>query len=83
MAQQVLETLSRWRGVHARAGFAPVRAAFLARAPALGTPITLRLGERDLEGVFAGLGEDGSLLLDTGGRVLGFAAGEVTIGNLA
>jgi BirA family biotin operon repressor/biotin-[acetyl-CoA-carboxylase] ligase len=81
VARQVLEALSRWRAVHARAGFAPVRAAFLARAPARGTPITLHLGERTLGGAFAGLGEDGSLLLSAGGRVQSFAAGEVTIGN--
>jgi BirA family biotin operon repressor/biotin-[acetyl-CoA-carboxylase] ligase len=81
MARQVLETLSHWRDVRAHGGFAPVRAAFLARAPAHGTPITLRLGARTLGGAFAGLGEDGSLLLRTGGRIRAFTAGEVTIGN--
>ena len=81
LAWQVLEALARWSGVRARAGFAPVRAAFLARAPAQGTPITLRLGDRKMGGAFAGLGDDGSLLLRTGGRVHAFAAGEVTIGN--
>lgn len=81
VAWQVLEALARWCGVRARAGFAPVRAAFLARAPAHGTPITLRLGGQMLGGAFAGLGEDGSLLLRAGGRVHAFAAGEVTIGN--
>ncbi len=80
-AMQVLESLARWCGVRARAGFAPVRAAFLARAPADGTPLTLRLGDRILGGAFAGLAEDGSLLLREGGRVHVFAAGEVTIGN--
>ena len=81
MARQVLEAISRWRGVWSRAGFAPVRAAFLARAPARGTPITLRLGDRALGGLFDGLGEDGSLLLRSGGRVQAFTAGEVTLGN--
>jgi BirA family biotin operon repressor/biotin-[acetyl-CoA-carboxylase] ligase len=81
VAWRVLSALARWRGVHAQAGFAPARAAFLARAPAQGTRITLRLGERMLGGAFAGLGEDGSLLLRTGGLVQAFAAGEVTIGN--
>ena len=81
LAWQVLEALARWSGVRARAGFAPVRAAFLARAPAEGTRLTLRLGDRTLGGAFAGLGEDGSLLLQAGGRVHAFAAGEVTIGN--
>lgn len=81
MARRVLAVLSHWRELRAVAGFAPVRAAFLARTAVPGTPITLRLGERRLEGAFAGLGEDGSLLLRTGGRIQAFAAGEVTIGN--
>ena len=81
LIDEVLESLARWCGVRARAGFAPVRAAFLARAPADGTPLTLRLGDRILGGAFAGLAEDGSLLLREGGRVHVFAAGEVTIGN--
>jgi len=80
VARRVLEALSHWRDVRAHAGFAPVRAAFLARAPALGTPMTLRLGERSLDGAFAGLGDDGSLLLRTDGRVRAFAAGEVASG---
>jgi biotin-(acetyl-CoA carboxylase) ligase len=58
-----------------------VRAAFLRRAPAQGTKLTLRHGARTLEGAFAGLGEDGSLLVETDGHVHAFAAGEVTIGN--
>ena len=37
--------------------------------------------ERTLGGTFEGLGEDGSLLVRTDGRVHAFAAGEVTIGN--
>ncbi len=81
MAGRVLEALAHWRDVRAHAGFAPVRAAFLARAPTYGTRITLRLGERMLGGAFAGLGEDGSLLLRAGGRIQAFAAGEVTFGN--
>ena len=81
LAWQVLDSLARWQCVHDRAGFAPVRAAFLARAPAPGTKLTLRLGERWLGGAFAGLGEDGSLLLRSGGQVHAFAAGEVTIGH--
>ncbi len=81
LAWQVLDALARWCDVRATGGFAPVRAAFLARAPAPGTCLTLRLGSRTLGGAFAGLGDDGSLLLRTDGRVHAFAAGEVTIGN--
>ena len=81
LAGEVLDALARWCAVHAQSGFAPIRAAFLARAPAQGTRITLRLGDRMLGGAFAGLAEDGSLLLRAGGRLQAFAAGEVTIGN--
>ena len=81
VARRVLAALSHWRDVRAHAGFAPMRAAFLARAPAPGTPMTLRVGERILDGAFAGLGDDGSLLLHTEGRVQAFAAGEVALGR--
>jgi BirA family biotin operon repressor/biotin-[acetyl-CoA-carboxylase] ligase len=81
VAWQVLAALTRWQEICAQAGFAPVRAAFLARAAAPGTQLTVRFGGRMLGGIFAGLGEDGSLLLRADGRVQAFAAGEVTIGN--
>jgi BirA family transcriptional regulator, biotin operon repressor / biotin---[acetyl-CoA-carboxylase] ligase len=77
-AWRVLERLDHWCELRARRGFAPVRAAFLAHAAAAGTALTLHLGERRLGGEFAGLGDDGSLLLRTAGRVHAFAAGEVT-----
>lgn len=76
MARLVLARLSHWRRVRLLEGFAPVRAAWLGHAPALGTQLTLRLGNRSVGGSFAGLGQDGSLLLATGGRVHAFAAGE-------
>jgi BirA family biotin operon repressor/biotin-[acetyl-CoA-carboxylase] ligase len=81
VAADMLEAIAHWRARRLAEGFAPVRAAFLARAQAPGTPLTLRLGERTLGGTFEGLGEDGSLLVRTDGRVHAFAAGEVTIGN--
>ena len=77
LARRVLARLSHWRQVRLLEGFAPVRAAWLDHAPALGTPLTLRLGRRSVGGSFAGLGRDGSLLLATGGRVHAFAAGEI------
>ncbi|MEQ9638667.1 MAG: biotin--[acetyl-CoA-carboxylase] ligase [Alphaproteobacteria bacterium] len=53
-------TYMRWR----EHGFDPVRQAWLARAIGLGQPITVRLPERELKGVFAALADDGALLLD-------------------
>ncbi len=77
MARLVLDRLSHWRQVRLLEGFAPIRAAWLDRAPPLGTPLTLHSGGRAVGGSFAGLGRDGSLLLATGGRVHAFAAGEL------
>ena len=55
----------RW---HA-AGFAPLRAAWLSRAQGLGGAIRVRLQAGELLGRFAGLDEEGALLLeDAGGR---------------
>jgi hypothetical protein len=39
--------------------------------------MTLRLAEREIAGAFAGLGEDGSLLLQTDGKLCAFVTGEV------
>lgn len=78
-AAMFLAALDRWRRVRLLEGFGPIRAAWLARAPDLGSGITLRIGDQRLGGGFAGLGDDGSLLLDTGGQVRAFGAGEVLL----
>lgn len=74
----ILATLLRdgydtWRGQ----GFAPVRAAWLARAHGLGAPIRVRLPAAELGGRFAGLDEAGMLLLDGAGGRRTIAAAEV------
>ena len=71
-AADVLARLADWR----TRDFEDVRAAWLARGPALGAPVDLRLGAATRHGRFAGLAADGSLLLETGDRVSAFAAGE-------
>jgi BirA family transcriptional regulator, biotin operon repressor / biotin---[acetyl-CoA-carboxylase] ligase len=76
-AENLLARLGHWQHIRHAQGFAPVRAAWLARAPRPGSRVTLRLGERKLGGGFVGLGADGSLLLVADGRVQAFAAGEV------
>lgn len=69
---------ARWRGEWAAHGFAPVRAAWLAQAAGLGGRIVARLGNESPEGWFAGLADDGALLLrlDDGGQ-RAIHAGEV------
>ncbi|HXZ02675.1 MAG TPA: biotin--[acetyl-CoA-carboxylase] ligase [Stellaceae bacterium] len=58
-------------------GFAPLRRGWLARARGLGQPIRVRLPQGESEGRFAGLDEDGALLLDTGTARQRIAAGDV------
>jgi BirA family biotin operon repressor/biotin-[acetyl-CoA-carboxylase] ligase len=62
VAGRLLFWYERWL----EAGFAPLRAAWLARAQGLGQPIRVRLGDGESEGRFAGLDEEGALLLDEG-----------------
>lgn len=76
-AHRLLAALDRRRAERRLHGFAPIRAAWLARGPALGTHLAIRREGRDTAGAFAGLAEDGSLLLATGGRVHAIASGEV------
>jgi BirA family biotin operon repressor/biotin-[acetyl-CoA-carboxylase] ligase len=79
LAETLLARLDHWRGIRQTQGFAPVRAAWLARAPQPGSQVTLRHGESLLSGGFAGLGEDGSLLLATDAGMRAFATGEVLL----
>jgi BirA family biotin operon repressor/biotin-[acetyl-CoA-carboxylase] ligase len=72
------ERFADWRGRWTAAGFAPVRAAWLAAAAGLGEAIEVRLGGETLYGRFEGLDSDGALLLglaDGGQRAV--HAGEV------
>lgn len=63
----------RWRAE----GFAPLRAAWLDRASGLGEEIRVRLQGSDTRGRFAGLDEEGALLLDEGQGKRRIAAGDV------
>ncbi len=79
VAARVLERIDAWRRVRLLEGFGPVRAAWLSRAHSIGETISLRVGGERVGGQFAGLGEDGSLMLQSGGRVRAFATGEVLL----
>lgn len=63
------------------AGFADIRAEWLAQAHGLGAAMTARLPDRTEEGGFAGLDEDGALLLRQDDRILTINAGEVIFGS--
>lgn len=79
VAERLLARLAHWQAVRAANGFAPIRAAWLSRAPEPGSPVTLRLGQTQLAGAFAGLGDDGALLLTTESGTRTFATGEVLL----
>jgi len=53
-------------------GFAPVRAAWLARAYGIGLQVTARFRDRSVQGLFRGVNEDGALVLavDGGDEIL-------------
>jgi BirA family biotin operon repressor/biotin-[acetyl-CoA-carboxylase] ligase len=63
----------RWR----EDGFVPIRAAWRARATALGDPIQVRLEPETLRGRFIDIDHQGALLLESAGEVRRIAAGEV------
>jgi BirA family biotin operon repressor/biotin-[acetyl-CoA-carboxylase] ligase len=67
----------RWAGRWRSAGFAPVRAAWLARASGVGEAIRVRLERATLDGRFLDLDDDGALLLDAAEGRRRIAAGEV------
>jgi BirA family biotin operon repressor/biotin-[acetyl-CoA-carboxylase] ligase len=77
VAAAVLDGLTRWRSLHLARGFAAVREAWLARAHPVGTPLSVRAGASLLAGHFAGLAEDGSILLRIGETIRTIPAGEV------
>jgi BirA family biotin operon repressor/biotin-[acetyl-CoA-carboxylase] ligase len=69
--------LRRWYGTWLSDGFAPVRTAWLERVAALGEAITVRLPHETLTGIFAGLDDDGALILDGATGTRRIAAGEI------
>ncbi|MDO9503424.1 biotin--[acetyl-CoA-carboxylase] ligase [Falsiroseomonas sp.] len=74
VACSMLAALERLRALWRDQGFAAIRTAWMARGPAMQAPLTLRGGR---SGLYAGLAEDGSLLLAAEGRVHAVATGEV------
>lgn len=79
LAYRVLQDrLSHWSDTWQCHGFAPVRQAWLERVDGLGRPVVARLTDRELHGRFAGLADDGALMLETeGGDVVRIAAGDI------
>ena len=76
-AADLLNALAARRAQRAAEGFGAIRAAWLARGPAMGAPLAIRRQGAEITGRFAGLADDGSLLLATGERIQAFTSGEV------
>ena len=69
---------AKWYGTWEKAGFVPIREAWLARAAGLGERIRTRLHEEEAVGVFEGIDETGALLLrESTDRLRIVAAGDV------
>ena len=75
--------LERWLAIwDAGRSFADVRDAWLGRAYPIGARISVRTGSERVEGGFAGLGEDGALLLEEStGNLRTFHFGDVAVGG--
>lgn len=83
VARHLLEAVDAWVGRWRRDGFGPVREAWLALSALAGRRITVALGDprrpEVVEGIAAGLGDDGSLVLDTPTGRRTVLSGEVTV----
>lgn len=75
---QLAHWLARWQAD----GFAPIRAAWLARASGLGSEAAVMLAGRQQRGTFRGLDMDGAILLDTPDGAQRITAGDVAFGAL-
>ncbi|MGI4940145.1 MAG: biotin--[acetyl-CoA-carboxylase] ligase [Janthinobacterium lividum] len=73
----LLARLDHWDRVRLLDGFAPIRRVWLGRGPVPGAHMRVRWGNKDLGGTFAGLGDDGALLLQSGGQVHALQTGEI------
>lgn len=61
----LLERLGQHLAIWVADGFGPIRELWMARAHPVGTPLRVAMGNHIAEGAFAGLDDDGALLLDT------------------
>lgn len=79
MLERIMSGLDEGLEAWAEEGFAPVRKAWLARAFGLGERIRVRLEKETLEGIFAALEPDGTLVLREAGGERRIAAGDVFV----
>ena len=80
-ATLLLARLDHWDRLRLQDGFAPVRRAWLDLGPVPGSHMRVRWGNAEVGGAFVGLGDDGALLLQSGGRVHALPTGEILQAN--
>ena len=73
----LLEKLGAHLATWQAQGFPPIRDAWMARGHPIGTPLRAAIGNHPIEGAFAGLDDDGALLLDTDDGRKRIVAGDV------
>jgi BirA family biotin operon repressor/biotin-[acetyl-CoA-carboxylase] ligase len=64
LLEALADRLAAWIECWRADGFAPVRAAWLARAAGVGAPIDVRLGNDLISGSFADLDQDGAMIIE-------------------
>jgi len=79
LAAQIIGRLLLVLDEFARAGFEALRERWLAHDVGLGREVAVDLGTSTVRGRMLGVDRDGALLLDSGGRVRRFVAGDVTL----
>lgn len=77
LSASMARRLAEWKA----GDFAGIREAWLSRARGVGDPITVRLPAREISGVFAGLDNDGRLLLRHDDGLETISAGDVFFGS--
>ncbi|MDJ0929695.1 biotin--[acetyl-CoA-carboxylase] ligase [Breoghania sp.] len=80
LAAALASRLEEWRGGE---GFSAIRAVWLKRCVGIGAPVTVRLPDHDISGIFRALDEYGRLLLETGSGTMTISAGDLFFGNSA
>ena len=78
LAAALIDTFINAADVFERNGLAPFMPAFTQRSAISGRVTLISPGHRETGG-FAGFGDDGALLLDCGGEIKRFIAGEVSL----
>jgi len=79
VALRLLTALDDWAKFASAHGLAAIRTGWLNRAHPVGTALAVRERGEQRAGSFAGLSDDGALLLDVAGRVQRINTGEILL----